>query len=523
MNTKEEQYRKLLPAARSLMSGDEDGISRMANLSALLHQEFGFWWTGFYRVIDEGTLLLGPFQGPVACTKIRKGKGVCGTAWAEDRTVIVPDVSEFPGHIACSSESRSEIVVPVRSQGRIVAVLDIDSRETDTFDSTDARYLEELSSFIFGTQREIWFAAGCFWGAQKFFKMIKGVGFTEVGFANGWKENPTYKEVYTDKTGHAECVHLKYNPDIVSLNELVRLYFKIIDPLSLNRQGEDEGTRYRTGVYYKDERDLEILSKEFSAVESELGEKIAVELLPLNHFYKAEEYHQDYLDKTPGGYCHLSPGIFKFASGFNRKKELLSYLNEHIIPQYREFDRAHSETHVNSVMHSALEMSRHYDTDDDMIAAAAAFHDIGLGEDRATHHLISGRVIREDKALPKWFTAEQIETIAQAAEDHRASSDHEPRSIYGKIIAEADRQINPEQVIRRTIQFSLAHYPQYGKEEHWKRTQEHLKEKYAEGGYLKLWIPESDNAVRLKILRAIIKDEQLLRDIFDRIYQESQL
>ena len=149
--TKEEKYAALLPAVQSLLSGDEDEIARMANLAALLHSEFGFWWTGFYRVCDNGDgkiLVLGPFQGPVACTRIRFGKGVCGTAWAEDRTVVVPDVEEFPGHIACSSESRSEIVVPVRRHGQIVAVLDIDSRELGTFDDTDAHWLGKIAECI---------------------------------------------------------------------------------------------------------------------------------------------------------------------------------------------------------------------------------------------------------------------------------------------------------------------------------------------------------------------------------------
>ena len=148
MQTKEEKYAAILPAVRSLMNGEDDIIARMANLAALLHYEFGFWWTGFYRVCDKDSakpqLVLGPFQGPLACTRIGFGKGVCGTAWAENRTVVVPDVEKFPGHIACSSESRSEIVVPVRQGGRIAAVLDIDSRELGTFDATDAEWLEKI-------------------------------------------------------------------------------------------------------------------------------------------------------------------------------------------------------------------------------------------------------------------------------------------------------------------------------------------------------------------------------------------
>ena len=136
MTNKSEKYEALLPAIISLMDGENDDIARMANLTSLLHSEFGFWWTGFYRVSEDDDLVLGPFQGPLACTRIGFGKGVCGTAWAEDRTVVVPDVEKFPGHIACSSESRSEIVVPIRSGATIIAVLDIDSAELDTFDST---------------------------------------------------------------------------------------------------------------------------------------------------------------------------------------------------------------------------------------------------------------------------------------------------------------------------------------------------------------------------------------------------
>ena len=312
--TKEEKYQALLPKLHALHAGEEDPIARMANLAALLHQEMGFWWTGFYRVKD-GELILGPFQGPVACTRIGLGRGVCGTAWSEQRTVVVPDVEQFPGHIACSSESRSEIVVPVWHHGDIIAVLDIDSRELGTFDAVDQRYLEKIAALVFGPQRDIWFAAGCFWGAQKFFKLVEGVEFTEVGFCNGWVRNPSYEQVYTDQTGHAECVHVRYNPDVVSLKELVRLYFKIIDPLSLNKQGGDEGTRYRTGVYYEDDRDFEVLYKEFRRVEKKLGvEEMPVELLHLTSFYRADEYHQDYLDKHPDGYCHLTPAHFRLAA-----------------------------------------------------------------------------------------------------------------------------------------------------------------------------------------------------------------
>lgn len=141
--TKEEKYISILPQAASLLEGEDDIIANMANLSALLHQAFGFWWTGFYRVAGK-ELVLGPFQGPLACVHIPFGRGVCGTAWKNGETVVVPDVEEFPGHIACSSESRSEIVVPVWKDGGIVAVLDIDSRELGCFDDIDRKYLEKI-------------------------------------------------------------------------------------------------------------------------------------------------------------------------------------------------------------------------------------------------------------------------------------------------------------------------------------------------------------------------------------------
>ena len=137
----------LLEQARALLSGEPDQTARMANLAALLHFEMGFWWTGFYRVCGE-ELVLGPFQGPVACYRIKKGRGVCGTAWREECTVVVPDVEAFPGHIACSSESRSEIVVPVWKEDNIVAVLDIDSRELANFDEIDRQFLEKMVAYV---------------------------------------------------------------------------------------------------------------------------------------------------------------------------------------------------------------------------------------------------------------------------------------------------------------------------------------------------------------------------------------
>ena len=146
--TKEEEYRQVLPQIAALVAGEKDMIANMANIVAVLHETFGFWWTGFYRVEGE-ELVLGPFQGPIACTRIPFGRGVCGTAWAQDRTIIVPDVHDFPGHIACSSASKSEIVVPVRRNNQIIAVLDIDSADYNTFDAIDRQYLEQIVSEMY--------------------------------------------------------------------------------------------------------------------------------------------------------------------------------------------------------------------------------------------------------------------------------------------------------------------------------------------------------------------------------------
>lgn len=199
---------------------------------------------------------------------------------------------------------------------------------------------------------------------------------------------------------------------------------------------------------------------------------------------------------------------------------LKRYIETEIIPLYDAFDKAHQRDHVLTVIDQSLSLAQHFDVDINIVYAAAAFHDTGLAIDRKTHHLESGRIIREAQALGQWFSEQEIETIAQAAEDHRASSKTAPRSKYGCILAEADRVIDPITIIRRTIQFGLSHYPEHSKEEHWERTVEHLLEKYAEGGYLKLWVPQSPNAAKLAELRNIIRDRSHLRTIFDSLFDE---
>ena len=199
-------------------------------------------------------------------------------------------------------------------------------------------------------------------------------------------------------------------------------------------------------------------------------------------------------------------------------KNLIAYIKQDILPRYDHFDAAHQRNHAEEVIERSLALAEHYDVDTNMVYAIAAYHDTGLCEGRDAHHLVSGRIIRQDQRLREWFDEGQIETMAQAAEDHRASSGHEPRSIYGKIVAEADRLIRPEKVIRRTIQFGLDHHPELDKEGQYQRFREHLLEKYSDTGYLRLWIPESDNAARLEELRAIIRDENAMREAFEQLF-----
>ena len=165
--------------------------------------------------------------------------------------------------------------------------------------------------------KQIHLAGGCFCGTQHFLKQIRGIISTAVGYANGNTENPTYKEVYTDLTGYAETVSVEYDPAVISLERLLELYFLTIDPTSLNRQGEDEGTRYRTGIYYSTEEDLPTIQEAMQREAAKYEAELAVEVEPLKNFYSAEEYHQDYLDKNPTGYCHIPLALMEEARKAN--------------------------------------------------------------------------------------------------------------------------------------------------------------------------------------------------------------
>ncbi len=170
-----------------------------------------------------------------------------------------------------------------------------------------------------GNQKEVYFAGGCFWGTEHFFKQVRGVVGTEVGYANGNKDNPTYKEVCDGNTGFTETVKVIYDPEVIDLSLLIDLYFKTIDPTALNRQGNDVGTQYRTGIYYTDNSDEELIKGKINELSLAYPGKVVVENEPLRNFYDAEDYHQDYLDNNPGGYCHIGPDLFEIARKANPK------------------------------------------------------------------------------------------------------------------------------------------------------------------------------------------------------------
>ena len=198
--------------------------------------------------------------------------------------------------------------------------------------------------------------------------------------------------------------------------------------------------------------------------------------------------------------------------------DLMEFVERNILKRYNAFDAAHNINHAQRVIRGSIKLAQRMGADINMAYVVAAYHDLGLEVERATHHIESGKILKADRRLDRWFSAQQIEIMRQAVEDHRASASRAPRNIYGKIVAEADRDLEPMSVIRRTIQFGLAHYPEKTKEEHWDRFVEHLQQKYSSAGYIKLWIAGSDNEQNLRELRRIINDRQQLRQIFEQIF-----
>ena len=199
-------------------------------------------------------------------------------------------------------------------------------------------------------------------------------------------------------------------------------------------------------------------------------------------------------------------------------KELIKYIEQEILPKYEDFDAAHRRDHADMVIRQSLELAEKNDADRQMAYAIAAFHDLGLCEGRERHHEASARIIRADKTLRRWFSEEEINIMADAAEDHRASSSRPPHTIYGRIVSEADRCIESESIVRRTIQCALSNYPDLSREEYYQRTIEHLREKYGRNGYLHLWFEDSPNAERLERLRQLIEDEDSIRKTFNEIF-----
>lgn len=199
--------------------------------------------------------------------------------------------------------------------------------------------------------------------------------------------------------------------------------------------------------------------------------------------------------------------------------DLMRFVETQILPRYSQFDKAHNLSHANRVIKRSLDIAKKMGADINMVYIVAAYHDLGLEGPRAIHHVTSSRILKNDSRLKQWFSQEQIRIMSEAVEDHRASASHAPRSLYGKIVAEADRDLNPEVVITRTIQFGLDNYPDKDKEEQWKRFCQHMQSKYSRNGYIKLWIHGSENEENLSKLRQLIEHPEELKKVFDRIYK----
>lgn len=202
------------------------------------------------------------------------------------------------------------------------------------------------------------------------------------------------------------------------------------------------------------------------------------------------------------------------------REEIKAYIESEILSRYDGFDAAHRRDHADVVVERSVELAQRLGADVEMAYVIAAYHDTGLAVGRDVHHTESKRILLADSELRRWFSEEDIATMGDAVEDHRASSKQPPRTIYGRIVAEADRLIVPHSIIRRTVQFTLTHHPDLDMEQGYERLLEHMREKYDYGGYLKLWIEESENAQRLEELRKIIADKPTLRRLYETIYKE---
>lgn len=198
--------------------------------------------------------------------------------------------------------------------------------------------------------------------------------------------------------------------------------------------------------------------------------------------------------------------------------DLMEFVEAKILPRYAAFDKAHGLAHVSGVIRRSLLLAAQCGAEADMAYVVAAYHDLGLSGPRAVHHLTSGRILASDRRLRRWFSQEQIRIMKEAVEDHRASAAHAPRSIYGRIVAEADRDLDPDSVLRRTVEYGLAHYPEMDRAAQWERFLQHLRNKYSAQGYIRLWMPNSPNRDKLAKIREIVADEALLRQRFDAIY-----
>ena len=200
--------------------------------------------------------------------------------------------------------------------------------------------------------------------------------------------------------------------------------------------------------------------------------------------------------------------------------EIMEFIERNILPKYNNFGKSHGLQHVMRVIDNSIQLAHQTGADVNIAYVVAAYHDLGMSGPRAIHHITSGKILSSDNRLKKWFSDDQLRIMKEAVEDHRASSSHAPRSLYGKIVAEADRDLDPETVFTRAVEFGLENEPTKNKDEQWIRFQKHMNEKYSFNGYIHLWIPGSPNANNLKTIQNIISDDELLRTEFERIYNK---